>query len=112
VYDSQNSFNFVKRIYLDRKIYRIQGGAFYDGFLYFTCDDGNSYGDNVYSMEVSSGNITRVISNTDNQEMEGIVAHEMDSGILHIMIETKADKNKFYHYSNSDSLIGAYECLK
>ncbi|MBU4446921.1 hypothetical protein KJ656_17870 [bacterium] len=103
-YDSQKNFAFVRQVQLSRMITRVQGGVFYDGFLYLACDCGDSYGDNVYKVDVSSGNVTRIISIANTDELEGIEAYEMDSGILHIMSETGGSTNIFYHYEKPEPL--------
>jgi len=97
-YDSNNNFNFVEQVQLKRMITRVQGGVFYDGYLYLACDTGDRSGDNIYKVDILSGEVIRVISIQDSYELEGIEANEMDSGILHIMSETKENKNNFYHY--------------
>jgi len=103
----EDGFDFVQQIALGKTITHVQGGVFYNGFLYLACDCGGYNGnitDNIYRVDITTGEVRCVINIENIDELEGIDAYEMGSGILHIMSETKADKNKFYHYSNSDSL--------
>jgi len=101
VYDVEAGFKRLEDIALDKTLQRVQGGAFYHGYLFLSCDDnghGLRVGDHVYVVDVNDGKVVYSISVNIDREMEGITLHDLSElglGILHFI-----DNGFFiYHYA-------------
>ena len=95
VYDPNQNFALIDEVQLDTTLSNVQGGAFLGDFLYLACDNG----DFVYEVDITFGRVTNIIKVPAGHEMEGIEAYNLDSGLLHFVADTRAEKNVFYHYS-------------
>lgn len=80
--DIANGFSYAGSIKLDRVLYKMQGGEFYDGKLYVTVNS-EKYNKPVYAIDPSTGRVeTAFVRNTGrlDAEGEGIAIKELDDG--------------------------------
>ena len=81
-------------IELDRPLRGVQGGAFYEGKLYFSVLDRKAY-----SVDPGIGVVEELIDLPVVHEMEGIEVYELEDGTLyHILVNTWGEENIVFHY--------------
>lgn len=100
-----SDMKFIKAIKLDKTVTRIQGGSVYKGKLYLSTDVSNSTVENVFAVTLSNGHtaleMTRTMSNYDN-EAEDICVFPFDDGsLIHIIDYDKLVGTNIYHYSKT-----------
>ncbi len=105
VYDVNNSMKFMKEIDLNgiEKISRVQGGEFYNGKLYLSCDSrDNGNFKNILSVDIQSGKTDiSFIRNvgSDNVEAEGLTFYPDKNGaVMHVLDYNKAIGVFVHHY--------------
>ncbi len=104
-YDINNSMALVKEIPLTGLgvIDRIQGGEFYDGFLYLSNDiHDNGNIKNILKLDVSTGEVTLFAERDvggDNVEAEGMTFLETaDGAVMHVLDYNKLIGVFVHHY--------------
>ena len=94
-----NEIKPVDVIKLNKPIQGVQGGAFYNGKLYFSVMDRK-----MYSVEPEKGVVEKLIDLPVVHEMEGIEVCELEDGTLyHILVNTWGEENIVFHYRKAQS---------
>lgn len=90
VYDVNDSMSFVKEIKLSETIHRIQGGEFYNGKLYLSCDiEDNGDFKNILGVDINTGAVeVAAIRDVggENVEAEGLTFYPSEDGsVMHVL---------------------------
>lgn len=98
------TLEFSHLIPLSQKILRIQGGEYYDGKLYLSNDAANSNNDSVYTVDVSTGDVsklcTRSLPSVAGNESEDLTVFPMPDGtLIHVLDYDKTIGVYLRHYS-------------
>jgi hypothetical protein len=92
-YDLADGGRLVKKIHLDKRLSSVQGGDFYQGYLYLCMD---SLHKDICKIDLRTGKVLDVISTKIPEEMEGLTLHETESGFIHF-VAGHEDAGYLYH---------------
>lgn len=103
VYDVNDSMSFVKEIKLSETIHRIQGGEFYNGKLYLSCDiKDNGDFKNILGVDINTGAVeVAAIRDVggENVEAEGLTFYPSEDGsVMHVLDYNKVIGVFVRHY--------------
>lgn len=103
VYDVNDSMSFVKEIKLSETIHRIQGGEFYNGKLYLSCDiEDNGDFKNILGVDINTGAVeVAAIRDVggENVEAEGLTFYPSEDGsVMHVLDYNKVIGVFVRHY--------------
>lgn len=103
VYDVNDSMRFVREIKLSETIHRIQGGEFYNGKLYLSCDiEDNGDFKNILGVDINTGAVeVAAIRDVggENVEAEGLTFYPSEDGsVMHVLDYNKVIGVFVRHY--------------
>ncbi len=103
VYDVNDSMSFVKEIKLSETIHRIQGGEFYNGKLYLSCDiEDNGDFKNILGVDINTEAVeVAAIRDVggENVEAEGLTFYPSEDGsVMHVLDYNKVIGVFVRHY--------------
>jgi len=81
-YDLENGDKLVKKIHLDKGLSRVQGGDFYQGYLYLCLDDLHK---DICKIDPKNGKVVGTIPTKIPEEMEGLTLHLTNLGFIHFV---------------------------
>lgn len=103
VYDIENSMKLVEEITLSEPVDRIQGGEFYNGYLYLShdCEDKGDI-KNILRVDVKTGDVTLAAERNmggDNIEAEGLTFFPSENGaVMHVLDYNRVIGIFVHHY--------------
>jgi hypothetical protein len=81
-YDLVNGGKLVKKIHLDKRLSSVQGGDFYQGYLYLCLDDLHK---DICKIDSKNGKVLDLIATKIPEEMEGVTLHKTSNGFIHFV---------------------------
>lgn len=87
--DMNDGFRYKGSIYIDKTLFKVQGGDFYDGKLYLATDDGDKQKP-AYKIDIEKGTCEEYFLRSTgkrNTEAEGMTVCEFENGSLFHLID-------------------------